>query len=293
MPARLRSARSDRSLRSVWSLQSGRFPRSDRSLRSVWSRRSLRSGRFLRSGRAGVLGLAVVVAAVALAGSLLAAACGGDDDSADDGGATSTTLATGGIEVAAPDGWTAIPLPVFGFGVAVPPGWEATRLDQEGLSSTGQAEPVVPGFLAAAHEAAQSGAVFYAAGVDDDGRVTDLKVRAILDSGVADLSGLETMATQLAAEAGLSAPTVTPVPDAPQPAVDVRYRAQAQRAAEDDPDTTEQVDVEGTERLVLSPSGAVYSLILTSEDAATHDDVAAQVLGTLAFPPAPPSSGGG
>ncbi len=195
-------------------------------------------------------------------------------------------MATGGIEVDAPDGWTAIPVPVLGFGLAVPPGWEATRLDAEGLSSTGQAEPVVPGFVAAAHSAAQSGAVFYAAGVDAEGRVADLSVRAILDSGIADTAGLESLAGQLAGERGWASPVIEPVADAARPTVEVRFQADAARANDDDPDQTDQVTVEGTERLVLSRGGAVYSVVLTSEDADIHDDLAAEILATFAFPSA-------
>jgi hypothetical protein len=236
-------------------------------------------------------GVVVVVVGIGVLGMMwVAGGCGGgDDDDAGDAGtasATTTTMVTGGIDIETPDGWMPIPVPVLGFGLAVPPGWEATRLDEEGLSSTGQAEPVVPGFVAAAHRAAQSGAVFYAAGVDGDGRVTDLKVRAILDSGVTDAAALETLASQVAADAGVTSPQVEVVSDATLPTVDVRFRAQAQRTADEDPSSTVDVTVDGTERLVLSPSGVVYSMVVTSEDAGTHDDLAPQLLDTLAFPPA-------
>jgi hypothetical protein len=230
----------------------------------------------------------VVVVAVVVGLALVGGGCS-DADRDGDGAAsgetatTSSTMATGGIEVAAPDGWTAIPLPVLGFGVAVPPGWEATRLDQEGLSSSGQAAPVVPGFMDAALNAAQSGAVFYAAGVDGEGRVIDLKVRAVLDSGVRDAAGLEDYALEASPPA--SSGTIDVVADAPQPTVQVRFRAQGERAADDGPISTVEVAVEGSEQLVLSPSGVVYSLIVTSEDASVHDDLAAQIFATLAFPP--------
>ena len=231
--------------------------------------------------------LVVAIGGVALA---IVGARGGDDD--DDGGAagsaTSTTMATGGMDIAAPDGWTDVPLPTLGFGIAVPPGWEATRLDAQGLASTSEASPAVPGFVDAAHAAAQSGALLYAAGVDAEGRVTDLKVLAeALDSGITDAAGLQTYALQLVSSASLS-PTVEVVPDTAQPTVEARFQATAQRPVEGaDDGSTEEVTAEVTERLVLSPRGVIYTMIVTSEDPATHDDVANQVFSTLTFPANP------
>jgi hypothetical protein len=223
--------------------------------------------------------------AVALAVAAATAACGGDDDGGDAGSATSTTMLVGDLEIPAPEGWQEIPLPTLGFGLAVPGGWEATRLDPQGLSSTNQASPVVPGFVEAAHAAASAGSVLYAAGVDPQGRVTDLKVRALLDSGITDVTGLEAYANQAATDAGLQSVQVTVVPEAPWPAVDVRFRSPSQRPA--DGGTAQgaapvAVTVEGSERLVLSPRGTVFSLIVTSEDPAGHDALASQIAGTLA-----------
>lgn len=233
-----------------------------------------------RRGGPYCLGLVLLMAGVA---------CSGDDDPDDagDGTATSTTMATGGIEVAAPEGWTAMPVPLLGFGVALPPGWEATRLDEQGLASTSQAEPLVPGFADAAHNAAAAGALFYAAGVDATGAVTDLKVTAAaLDSGVTDLAGLEAFVPGWLADSGLASPVVETLANAPYPSVQIRFQTQGQRPADGANDATMvDVSVEGTERLVLSPSGVIYSLIVTSEDASGHDDVANQIVETLAFPP--------
>jgi hypothetical protein len=86
-----------------------------------------------------------------------------------------TTVDAGGIEVAAPDGWAEIPVPQMGFGLAIPPGWEATLTNPEVLAGIDRSSPAVPGFLDAAHAAAETGAVLYGAGVDDQDRVTDLK----------------------------------------------------------------------------------------------------------------------
>jgi hypothetical protein len=229
--------------------------------------------------------------------ALLVGACGNDgEDAAGDGGQgrTTTTMATGGIEIDAPDGWLAVPLPDLAFGVAIPEGWEAVRLDEEGLASLGRASPVVPGFAAAAHNAARSGSVLYAAGVDDTGAVIDLKVRADIRSEVSDAAGLEAYARDLANQAGLVDPRIEAVADASRPTVELRFETTSQRPAEesesdgdgdDAPDELVDVAVIGTERLVLGPNGVVYDLILTSEDGAGHDALAATLLPTLAFPP--------
>ena len=125
--------------------------------------------------RARVALAAAVVLSVVAVGLLAWPGDGGDDDApADDpavadgtsGSTTSTTLATGGIEIDAPEGWMAIPVPALGFGVAVPPGWEATLLSTEGLSTLAGATPAVPDFVENAHAAAAAAGVLYAAGVD-------------------------------------------------------------------------------------------------------------------------------
>lgn len=222
--------------------------------------------------------------AVAIVGGLIAAAVsgiGGDDDAADDDLAptTSTTMATGGIDVPAPDGWTAIPVASLGFGVAVPPGWEATVLSQEVLESLEGASPLVPGFLDLAHAAAASGAVFYAAGEDAAGRVADLKVRAAPGSGVGDVGQLEDYARQLATSAGLGDATIEPVAGAERPTVRMRYQVTTTSTA------AGPATAEGTETLVAGPDDIVWSVIVTSEDPSAHDDLAARLTDTLAFPP--------
>lgn len=223
-------------------------------------------------------------AGVVLAAALVCGACSDDDDSASSD-PTSTTLATGGIDVDAPDDWQAIPLPQLGFGIALPSEWEALVLSEQGLETVSQADPLVPGFAEAAHAAALGGSVFYAAGVDREDRVTDLKVRASPETGITDAAGLEAYARELATEAGLSDATFTVVDGADRPTVDVRFQTEAERPNPDDPDAAPTtITVEGTERLVLSPADVVYSLIVTSEDAAGHDALADAVFATLAFP---------
>lgn len=238
------------------------------------------------TARAPGRGARVACAAVALTLVAVGAGCGDDDDADESSDPTSTTLATGGIEVDAPDGWRTVPLPQLGLGLALPDEWEAVVLSDEGLATVSQASPMVPGFAEAAHSAALAGGVFYAAGVDDADRVTDLKVRAAPDTGVTDAASLEAYARDLATEAGLTDATFEVIADADRPTVRVRYRTEAERTDPDDPDAAAtKVAVEGTEQLVLSPRNVVYSLIVTSENADGHDAFAASVFDTLAFPP--------
>ena len=222
--------------------------------------------------------------AIALVGGLVAAVVGavggsgdgGGDDAADDGGApfTSTTLDAGGIDVPAPDGWTAIPIANLGFGIAVPPGWEATVLAPEVLESLEGSSPQVPEFLDLAHAAAEAGAVFYAAGVDAAGRVADVMVRADTRAGVTDIAQLEDYARELADASGVGETPIEVVDGAEYPTVRMRYRFQA----------AGEPGVEGTETLVARPGGIVWSVIVTSEDPATHDALAEQITRTFAFP---------
>jgi hypothetical protein len=223
--------------------------------------------------------LVAAILPVALVGGLVAAvvgAIGGDDDATDGVSPTSTTIDTGGIEVSAPDGWTAIPVAGLGFGIAVPPGWEATVLAPDVLESLERSSPQVPGFLDNAHAAAEAGAVFYAAGVDEAGRVADVKVRAVPGAGIATIEQLEDFGRQLSGRAGLGDVPVEVVGDAERPTVRMRYGLGADSGT---------AEARGTETLVAGPDDIVWSVIVTSEDPATHEALAEQIAGTLAFAP--------
>jgi hypothetical protein len=219
------------------------------------------------------------VLAVALVGGLVAAvvgAIGGDDDATDGASPTSTTIDSGGIDVSAPDGWTAIPVAGLGFGIAVPPGWEAAVLAPDVLESLDRSSPQVPGFLANAHAAAEAGAVFYAAGVDESGRVADVKVRAVPGAGISTIEQLEDFGRQVSRSAGLGDVPVEVVGDAERPSVRMRYGLGAAGGS---------AEAQGTETLVAGPGDIVWSVIVTSEDPATHEALAEQIAGTLAFAP--------
>jgi hypothetical protein len=234
----------------------------------------------VRSPRRERTRFAAVILAVALVGGLVAAvvgALGGDDDEATDSASpTSITIDSGGIEVSAPDGWTAIPVAGLGFGIAVPPGWEATVLAPDVLQSLERSSPEVPGFLDNAHAAAEAGAVFYAAGVDEAGRVADAKVRAVPGAGISTIEQLEDLGRQLSGRAGLGDVPIEVVGDAEHPTVRMRYGLGAGGGS---------AEARGTETLVAGPDDIVWSVIVTSENLATHEDLAEQIAGTLAFEP--------
>lgn len=224
------------------------------------------------------------ILAIALVGGLVAAIVGaiggdggGDDtgDGADGESLPSTTVDSGGIDVSAPDGWTAIPVASLGFGIAVPPGWEATVLAPEVLESLERSSPAVPGFLDNAHAAAEAGAVFYAAGVDSAGRVADVKVRAVPGAGISTIEQLQEFGRQLSRSSGLVDVPVDVV-GADRPTVRMQYGLGAAGGS---------AAARGTETLVAGPDDIVWSVIVTSEDAATHEALADEIAGTLAFPP--------
>jgi hypothetical protein len=250
-------------------------------LLSGWDRRL--SALPLRARLALVAAVVLSVVAVLL---LVVPGDGGDGEG--DGGAgdapaagghgdplTSTTLATGGIEVDAPEGWQAIPVPALRFGIAVPPGWEATVLSPEGLEALSSAAPAVEGFVESAHAAAASGGLLYAAGQDDEGLVSDVLVRAAPGTDVTDAAGLADYARDLASQAGRSAPEVEAVEGAALPTVRLRFAIGGEGGEE----------ARGTETLVLAEDGIVWSVVVTSDDAAAHDDLATRLAGTLAFAP--------
>jgi hypothetical protein len=221
------------------------------------------------------------ILAIALVGGLVAAvvgAIGGDGggDDADGASLTSTTFDSGGIDVSAPDGWTAIPVASLGFGIAVPPRWEATVLAPEVLESLERSSPAVPGFLDNAHAAAEAGAVFYAAGIDAAGRVADLKVRAVPSAGISTTEQLQEFGRQLTRSSGLGDVPVEVVGDAGRPTVRMEYGLGAAGGS---------AEAQGTETLVAGPDDIVWSVIVTSEDPTTHEALADEIAGTLVFPP--------
>jgi hypothetical protein len=225
-----------------------------------------------RAKAALVLAVVLIVAGAGVLAWSLAADDGDSARAATDTDLTlpSTTVNTGGIDVPVPEGWQAVPVPALRFGIAVPPGWEAVVLSPEGLSTLAGADPAVPGFVESAHAAAARGSVFYAAGVDAEDRVSDVEVGGAPQTGVTDLAGLEAYADGLARQAERSGAQVEVVDGAARPTVSLRFQLGA----------GDEV-AEGTETLVLGPDGIVWSVIVTSDDAAIHDDLASSITDTL------------
>ena len=233
-------------------------------------------------GRAkAALGLALALIVVLVAGTVVAVVGGdgggtaGDDTGAASGTLPSTTLATGDLDLEVPDGWQPIPVPALGFGLAVPPGWEAVLLSPDGLSTLAGATPAIPGFVENATAAASAGGLVYAAGQDASGQVSDVLVRAAPETGVTDVAGLEAYARSLATAAGRTDPEVEVVEGAARPTVRLRFAV-----------GTGEERAEGTETLVLGPNGLVWSVTVTSDDPALHDDLATSITDTLVFSPA-------
>jgi len=224
--------------------------------------------------RPGLALAGLVAAAVLVAGACTDKGKGSGDASAKPGSAmTSTTVNAGGIHVDAPKKWETIPVPDLGFGLAVPPGWEATLLSPQGLATLAGASPKVPEFTELAHAAAQSGGLLYAAGVDDQGGVSDVVVRGAPNTGIKDVAGLTAYAKQLAQQAGRPNQAVTPVEGAKHPTVQMRFEVPgAKKGAKPS---------QATETLVAGPNNVVWDVTITSDTASIHDALAHQINGTF------------
>jgi hypothetical protein len=218
-----------------------------------------------RAKAALALALVLIVAVVASVVVAVVGDGGGDTAGGGSGGTVpTTTLATGDLDLQVPEGWQPIPVPALGFGLAVPPGWEAVLLSPDGLATLSGATPAIPGFVEAATAAA--------AGQDASGQVSDVLVRAAPQTGVTDVAGLEAYAGSLAAAAGRTDPDVEVVEDAARPTVRLRFEV-----------GTGEERAQGTETLVLGPNGLVWSVTVTSDDPALHDDLATSITDTLTF----------
>jgi hypothetical protein len=207
---------------------------------------------------------AVLVALVVLVG-----ACSDDDDPPAEEPAVSIDPTTtrppssGGIDVPDLPGTSAAPVPALGFGIAVPDGWQAVVLTDEALRRLEGADLARPSFLDAARKQAATGAVFYAAGVDDRERVAELKVD-VQDDAATDRAALEA-AAQAVVESGQveEAEVVTEPGDDGRVRVD--YRVTLPAADGDD-----TIEAYGSQLFV--PDGdRLWSFIITSEDEATQN----------------------
>lgn len=205
---------------------------------------------------------------VALVGGVLVAAVaggGGDDDPV-----TTTTQPvitttsqpepiTGGLEVPELPNTYAAPIPSLGFGVAVPEGWQSVVLSEEGLARIEDAVLADDAFAEAAFRVAAAGAIFYAAGVDQQGRVDSLEVQVI---DVDDQGDIEALAAQIA-----ESPTFEEVE-----VVGDAERVEFAYTAPNLDDEDQEIDVAGA--VVLVPELArerVWLLTITTESSTSRD----------------------
>ncbi len=168
---------------------------------------------------------------------------------------------TGDLRVPdAPDTF-AVAVPSLGFGVAVPDAWQATLLSTDALERLRTANLEEPFFLDAATNVAATGALFYAAGIDVEGRVAELKIDVQEDADTSP-GALRELADLVVAAAGVDDAAVTEV-DGGRVRIDFTL---TQPAADDG----EPIDALTTQLLV--PDGdRLWSLIVTSEEPATQD----------------------
>ena len=201
---------------------------------------------------------------------VLGAACSGDDDPAAPPDTTtsalppSTTAAPerGGLDVPAIPGTFAAPLVGLGLGIAIPEGWQATLLTEDALTQLEDADLARPSFAEAARRVASTGAVFYAAGIDDEERVAELKV------DVQDAADTDPAAVRAVAEAvadGGEVEDATVVDELGEEGrIRVDYRVELP-SAEDG----ETISALGSQLFVID-GDRLWSFIVTSEDEATQ-----------------------
>lgn len=211
------------------------------------------------------------LAALAVSALLLVGACSGDDDDAASPSgsssiprvtASTTPADTGGIEVPDVPGTFPAAVPSLGFGIAVPEGWQATLLTEEALERIEQADLARPSFVAAARQISATGAVFYAAGIDDRGRVSELKIDVQDDvdtspDAIRDLAGSVT-------ESGQVTDGVVVEDDPDDDRVRVDYRIALPSA--DDGETVEALG----SQIFVADGDRLWSIIITSEDTRTQ-----------------------
>ncbi len=176
---------------------------------------------------------------------------------------TSPDAETGDLEEPDVPGTTFAPFPSLGFGIAIPAGWNATRLDDEAFERLEDADLAQPFFLEAARNVAATGAVFYAAGIDAEGRVAEIKVE--FDDGAdTDLAAVRAAAEAEVLAAGGTDLNVVETDDG---RLRLDFRLEQQAADSGDP-------IDAHVSRVLVPDGdRLWSIVVTSEDAATQTAV--------------------
>ena len=208
---------------------------------------------------------------------LVAGGCG--DDDAEDGtsestqttsgseegqphGTTTRPPETGGIEVPDVPGTYPVAVPSAGFGIAIPEGWQATILTDEAIQRLEDAELARPSFLDAARRLAATGAVFYAAGVDEQERVSELKIDVRDDADTSRAAMMDLAGSVV--ESGQVTDGVVVDDDPEDGRVRVDYRI-ALPSAEDGG----TIDALGSQ-IFVADGDRLWSFIVTSEDTDTQ-----------------------
>ena len=173
-----------------------------------------------------------------------------------------TSVETGGIEVDASSGTSPIAIPALGFGVAVPERWQATTLSEVAIERLEAAELEDPFFADAAKAVRATGAIFYAAGVDDQQVVSELKIDR-QDNVDTSIDALVAMAETVAANLDNTEVSVEEGQSGERARVDFAMEAASA-------ETGEPIQALGTQLFV--PAGTTaFSLIITSENRSTLD----------------------
>lgn len=213
--------------------------------------------------------------AVLAAVILVLSGCSDDDDPNSDAQAETDAAAdetitppatappeTGGIEVPAIPGTFPAAVPSAGFGIAVPEGWQATVLTQDALARLEEARLARPSFLGAARQLLETGAVFYAAGVDEQDRVSELKID-VQDDADTSQEAIMALAGSVA-ESGQVTDAVVVEDDPDDDRIRVDYRLALPSAEDGSP-----IDALGSQLFVVD-GDRLWSFIITSEDTDTQ-----------------------
>ena len=211
-----------------------------------------------------------LAAVVAVAVVSLTAACSDDDEPVADPETTtsglppSTTAAAerGGLDIPDIPGTFAAPLVGLGLGIAIPEGWQATLLTEDALAQLEDADLARPSFAEAARRVASTGAVFYAAGIDDDERVAELKVD-VQDDADTDPEAVRAAAQAVVDGGAVEEATIDDALDE-DGRIRVDYRVELPSA-----DDGETISALGSQLFVVD-GDRLWSFIITSEDETTQ-----------------------
>lgn len=175
---------------------------------------------------------------------------------------TTPPAETGGIDVPDIPGTFPAAVPSAGFGIAVPEGWQATVLTEDALARLEEARLARPSFLAAARQLFEAGAVFYAAGLDEQDRVSELKID-VQDDADTSQEAIMALAGSVAESSQVTDAVV--VEDDPE---DDRIRVDYRLALPSADDGT-PIDALGSQLFVVD-GDRLWSFIITSEDTDTQ-----------------------